>query len=77
MGIRRGRSLRAVLAGSLLFAGVAIAPVIAGSLPASAATPVSLYVAVGGSGDCTSSVNACGSIPVSYTHLTLPTNREV
>ena len=66
-GVHRRRGLRAVLAGSLLFGGVAVASVIAGSPPASAAPAVSLYVAVGGSGDCKPRVNACGSIQEAIT----------
>ena len=42
--------------------GVALASVVAGSLPASAAPAVSLYVAVGGTGDCTTAADACASI---------------
>jgi hypothetical protein len=49
------------LAGSLLLGAGVVASVIVGSAPASATT-VSLYVAVGGAGNCTSHANACGSI---------------
>jgi len=43
------------LVGPLVFGGVAVASVVAGSLPGPAATPVSLYAAVGAMGDLTSS----------------------
>jgi hypothetical protein len=62
MGARRGRSLRALLAGSLVVGVVVVGSVVVDSVPASASTPVSLYVAVGGAGDCTIPANACGSI---------------
>ncbi len=65
-----GRYFRTLLAGSLVFGGVIVASVIGVSLPASAATPVSLYVSVGGSGDCTSSANACSSIQTALTTAT-------
>ncbi len=56
------RYLRAALAGALLVGGVSLVAMIAGTAPASAQPAVSLYVASGGSGDCTSQLNACGSI---------------
>ncbi len=59
--------LRAALAGSLLVGGVSLVAVIAGTAPASAQPAVSLYVASGGSGDCTSQLNACGSIQTAIT----------
>jgi hypothetical protein len=62
MGSYRARSLRALLAGTLVFGGVAVGSVIAGALPASAAPSASLYVAVGGTGDCTTATAPCGSI---------------
>ena len=54
-------SLRAALAASLVFGGALTATVI-GATPAWAQPAVTLYVAMGGSGDCTSPGNACGSI---------------
>jgi len=39
-----------------------IGPAVTTVGPASASTPVSLYVAIGGTGNCTSPANACGSI---------------
>ena len=64
-GIRRG--LRTALAGSLLFGGTVVASVIAGSLPASAATTVE-YVAVGGSdtGSCQTAGSPCATISYAY-----------
>ncbi len=59
-GARRG--MRVLLTVSLLFSGVLTAVVLGGATPASAQPAVTLYVASGGSGDCTSLVNACGSI---------------
>ena len=67
-GIRRG--LRTALAGSLLSGGVIVASIIAGSQPASAAPAVSLYVAVGGSGNCTTQVDACGAIQTAINSAT-------
>ncbi len=61
------RYLRAAVAGSLLAGGVSLVAVMAGTAPASAQPAVSLYVAVGGSGDCTSQLNACGSIQTAIT----------
>ena len=62
-----GRVLRTALAGSLLFGGAVIASVVAGSLPASAATTVE-YVAIGGSdtGTCQSAASPCASISYAY-----------
>ena len=64
-GIRR--CLRTALAGSLLFGGTLVASVIAGSLPASAATSVE-YVAAGGSdtGNCQSAATPCATISYAY-----------
>ncbi len=56
------KSLRSVVAGSLLFGGAVSAAVIGGATPAWAQSSVTLYVASGGSGDCTSLANACGSL---------------
>ncbi len=67
MGAIRGRSLRALLAGSLVLGCVAAGSVALDSQPAAAATPVPLYVASGGSGDCTTSATACGSIESAIT----------
>ncbi len=61
------RYLCTALAGSLLVGGVSLVAVIAGTPPASAQPAVSLYVATGGSGDCTSQLNACGSIQTAIT----------
>jgi len=61
------RYLQAALAGSLLVGGVSLVAMIAGTAPASAQPAVSLYVASGGSGDCTSQLNACGSIQTAIT----------
>jgi YVTN family beta-propeller protein len=55
--------MRVLLTVSLLFSGVLTAVVLGGATPASAHQPsVTLYVVPSGSGDCTSLVNACGSI---------------
>jgi hypothetical protein len=64
MGNHPRRGLRAVLAGSLALGSVLVGSVVVGTMPASAATPVSLYVVIGGSGtgDCSSLANACSSI---------------
>jgi len=64
MKTRSTDSLRAILAGSLLFGGTIVASVATGTLPAGAVTPVTLYVAAGGSGsrDCSSVANACSSV---------------
>ncbi len=62
MGGASKKSLRAVLAGALLFGGSLAATVIGGATPAWAQSSVTLYVASGGTGDCTSQVNACGSL---------------
>ncbi len=62
MGARRGRSLRTLLASSLVFGSVAVCSVVVDSVPASATTTVSLYVVVGGTGDCSTLANACGSM---------------
>jgi YVTN family beta-propeller protein len=60
-GARRG--MRVLLTVSLLFSGVLTAVVLGGATPASAhQSSVTLYVVPSGSGDCTSLVNACGSI---------------
>jgi hypothetical protein len=56
------KSLRAVLVGSLLFGGALVASVLAGSLPASAAPAVSLYVTTIGSGATCTHASPCGSI---------------
>jgi hypothetical protein len=61
-GIRGGMSQRTLVAGLVLFGGLAVTSLIEESPPASAATAVSLYVAVGDTGDCTTQANACGSI---------------
>ena len=50
--------------------GVIVASIIAGSQPASAAPAVSLYVAVGGSGNCTTQVDACGAIQTAINSAT-------
>ena len=72
-GIRRG--LRTALAGSLLFGGTLVASVIAGSLPASAATTVE-YVAVGGSdtGNCQSAASPCATISYAYSQTSSATS---
>ena len=67
MGIRRGRGPRALVAGSLLVGTVLVGSVVVGSLPASANTPVSLYVSTmgsdgGGSNTCTASSTPCLTI---------------
>ena len=67
MGTRRGRSLRAVVTGSLLVGTVVVGSVVVGSPPASANTPVSLYVSTtgsdgGGSNTCTASGTPCLTI---------------
>ena len=67
MGILRGRSLWAALAGSLLIGTVVVGSVVVGSLPASASTPVSLYVSTtgsdgGGTNTCTASATPCLTI---------------
>ena len=67
-GFRKG--LRSVVAGLLLFGGAATATVIGGATPAWAQPSVSLYVASGGSGDCTSQANACGSVQTALTAAT-------
>ncbi len=67
MGIRRGRSLRAVLAGSLALGSMVVGSVVLGAVPASATTPTSLYVAVGKTGNCTTKGKACGSIQTAIT----------
>jgi hypothetical protein len=61
------RCLRTALAGSLLFGGTVVTSVIAGSLPASAATTVE-YVAAGGSdtGSCQSAASPCATISYAY-----------
>ena len=65
-GARRG--MRVLLTVSLLFSGVLTAVVLGGATPASAHQPsVTLYVASGGSGDCTSLGNACGSVQTAIT----------
>ena len=48
MGIRRGRSLRAVLAGSLVLGTVVVGSVIVGAVPASATTPTVVNCNAGG-----------------------------
>jgi hypothetical protein len=67
MGARRGRSLRAVLAGSLVLGSVVVGSEVFGAVPASAATPTSLYVAVGKTGNCTTKAKACGSVQTAIT----------
>ena len=67
MGVGIRRSFRAVLAGSLVLGSVAVGSVVTGSLPASANTPVSLYVSTsgsdgGGSNACTASATPCLTI---------------
>ena len=62
MGIRAGNSRWALVVGLVLLGGVVVTSAIGESSPASAATAVSLYVAVGGTGDCTTQANACGSV---------------
>jgi hypothetical protein len=54
--------MRVLLTVSLLFSGALTAVVVGGATPASAQPSVTLYVVPSGSGDCTSLVNACGSI---------------
>ncbi|MGA3147679.1 MAG: choice-of-anchor Q domain-containing protein, partial [Acidimicrobiales bacterium] len=61
--------LRAALAVSLVFGGALTATVM-GATPAWAQPAVTLYVALGGSGDCTSQVNACGSIEAAISTAT-------
>ncbi len=74
----RARGLRALVPGSLVFGGVAVASVIAGSQSASAApTAVPLYVAVGGTGDCTTLATACGSIQTAITTAETKTGDDV
>ena len=51
-----------LLAGPLLFGSAVTATVIGGTTPAWAQSSVTLYVASGGTGDCSSQANACGSI---------------
>jgi YVTN family beta-propeller protein len=51
-----------VLAGSLVSGAAITATLLGEATPASAQPAVTLYVAPSGSGDCTSQVNACGSI---------------
>src|SRR5271165_6252734 len=62
MGSGARRGTRVLLTAFLLFSGVLTSVVLGGATPASAQPSVTLYVASGGSGDCTSLVNACGSI---------------
>src|ERR1700691_1521569 len=62
MGIRAGRSQRALVAGFVLFGGLAVTSVVEEPIPASAAKTVSLFVPGGGTGDCTTRASACGSI---------------
>ena len=61
-----------ILAGSALFSGLSLA----GDSPAPAA-PAASDVSVSISAGYTSEYVYRGGYPVSYTHLTLPTNREV
>ncbi len=61
---------RIMLAGALLFGGAVTATVIGGSTPVWAQSAVTLYVASGGSGDCTSHVDACGSLATALTTAT-------
>ena len=68
-GISR-KGLRAAVAGSLLFGGTVTATVIGGTTPAWAQPAVTLYVASAGSGDCTTPVNACGSVQTALTTAT-------
>jgi hypothetical protein len=56
------RGLRAAVAGSLVFAGALTVPVLGGTLPAGAATPVALYVTMSGSGHTCTKGHPCGSI---------------
>jgi len=62
MGMGFGAGLRGVFAGSLLFGTALVTAVASGSLPAAAATPVSLYVTTSGSGNTCSQASPCGSI---------------
>jgi hypothetical protein len=47
------------------------------ALPAGAATPVTLYVSTSGTGDCTSSANACASIQTAITAAELLVSSDV
>ncbi len=64
------RATRTAVAASLLFGGALTATVIGDSTPAWAQPTMTLYVALGGSGDCTSPANACGSIQTAITTAT-------
>lgn len=74
--IRRG--LRTALAGSLLFGGTVVASVLAGSLPASAATVVE-YVAAGGSdtGNCQSAGSPCATISYAYSQTSASSSATI
>ena len=61
MGVRRGRSLRAVLAGSLVFGTVVVGLVIGGEVPASATTPTVVNCNTGGNLQTAISAAASGA----------------
>ena len=61
------RHLRTALAGGLLFGGISLVSVMAGSGTASAQPAVSLYVTTSGSGSVCSLVSPCGSIQEAIT----------
>ena len=62
MGAWRDTNLRALLVGSLIVTMSFVGLAVTDAGPASASNPVSLYVAIGGTGNCTSPATACGSI---------------
>ena len=57
-----GTGLRTILAGSLLCSAAGVGAAVVSASPASATTAATLYVSAGGTGDCTTLVNACSSI---------------
>lgn len=66
--VRRGRSLRAVLAGSLVFGVVTVGSVVGAE--ATTPTAVSLYVTTAGSGTTCSHASPCGSVQNAITTAT-------
>jgi len=64
---KRKQRVTRVALGGLGLTGLVVPGLIAGASPASAITAVSLYVTSGGTGDCTATTKACGSIQTAIT----------